>query len=434
MSHDHHHNHDHPQDETAAPPLDAANQSLSDALQVSFRLLSVIMLVVLVALLCTGMTQINPGQRGVALLFGRIQGDGDQRVLGEGLKWSWPEPAGRVLKVETDRKKLEINDFWFHETPEEAVKELDKKTVTGGELRPGWDGALLTGDRGLIHVKLVCWYNFAAGPAGPAGDAIMDYLQRAGDARNAQELVRSAVCAAAIQAAAERTVDAIQTTGQADFRGAVAELAQQRLAALGLGLTIQSIEIPGTPTVPLAARPAFNAATAAKSEQETVINNALGEAVRTLASACGASYKKLAGDPKDPADAGLLARYAQARERGDEAAAGALLAEIHRLLESNETTGQAAGILNEANGYSTTIVQRTQARADSFRQFLDSYRTNPELTIQRLWANAKEEILANPKIAKYYLTPDPKTVLRINADPKVERRIQEEMLRAEKRP
>ena len=116
------------QDNPQAPPrpvppaagddeMAVANRSLADALRLSFRLLSLIMIGAMVWLLLTGMASVQPEERAVRMLFGRILGEGDERVLGEGLKWSWPEPIGRVLRISTEQRSLAIDDFWMFERP-----------------------------------------------------------------------------------------------------------------------------------------------------------------------------------------------------------------------------------------------------------------------------------------------------------------------------
>ena len=227
-----------PEDTEGGRPtlMDAANRSLARALRQSFRLLSFVMILVLVAFILTGLTQIHPDQCGVRLLFGRIQGG----ILTEGLKWSAPEPVGRVLKIPIGQRQVSIDDFWLYETPEEATKPLRQHRIPRGGLRPGWDGALLTGDRGLVHLKLICRYSIISGPEGPDPTAVMDFLNnitrieidsRTGELnmRYADEAVKSAVCEAAIRAAAVRTVESVYPTGQKDFANAVQEIAQQRL-------------------------------------------------------------------------------------------------------------------------------------------------------------------------------------------------------------
>ena len=447
----------HDDDPAAAPdpgpePKDAAQRSLADALQLSFRLLSAIMLVVLAALLVTGMTQIPPDKVGVRLLFGRIVGEGESRVLREGLHWSVPEPMGRVVKVSTAQQKLDVNDFWFHERPEDATKSLREVQAPPEGLRPGWDGALLTGDRGLMHVKFTVLYGIRTREGAPEAEAVIDYLthfrdpdepSRGDDVRSGTvlEAVRSAVCNAAIAEAGARTIDSIYPTGQKDFADAVQERAQHRLNQLRCGLQIHGLLVPIS-TVPLAAIPAFDAVTSARQDLEQNRNRALGEAASILNSAAGTrSYVKLVGDPRSPGDQGgdpkrdtsrlgtpLIRQYDDRLRRNDLAGADAILKEIDRIL-IDESEGAVAEIISSAEGYSSSIQQQVQGRLALFQQLQEAFRSTPELLLQRHWTSVKQEILGGDTNEKYYLTPGQKTVLKINQDPSVTRRILQEQVR-----
>ena len=143
------------QEPLAEDEMVAANRSLADALRLSFVLLSVGMVIVLIAFLASGFTLVRSSEIGVKLFFGRIVGEGNERIVGEGLCWSWPEPIGRVEKIPTATQVIKIDDFWMYERPEEVDTPLAERTPQSPGLRPGFDGALLTGDRALVHVKLV---------------------------------------------------------------------------------------------------------------------------------------------------------------------------------------------------------------------------------------------------------------------------------------
>jgi regulator of protease activity HflC (stomatin/prohibitin superfamily) len=406
-------------------PMDAAGKSLADALSASFRLLSVLMVVVLLVLLATGVRTVQTGSVGVRLLWGRIQGADEGRVLGPGLHWSLPEPVGQVVTVSTAEQKLEINDFWFHELPQDADKPLRDRQV-GPEmgLQPGLDGALLTGDRGLVHVKLMVLYAIKSREGKVDAQSVIDYLANPSDP---PEAVRSAVCNAAIQAAGARTIDSIYPAGQKDFADAVAGLAQHRLDQLRSGMQINSVLVPVS-TVPLAAIAAFDAVTSARQEEERLRNQALGEADGMLRSAAGSSWADLVGDPRTPGKAGLLDLYAQARERNDQGEAARQLEKIDTLLTS-QPEGEAAQIINSALAYSATVRQEVQGRANRFKQLMPGFDASPQLTLQRLWATVKEEVLTAATSEKYYLTVGQKTVLRVNQDPEVRRRIIREILK-----
>ena len=331
MSHSHDHNHDHAHGRDDGPTggaeMQAANRSLADALRVSFGLLAVLMVVLLAALLLTGLRTVQSNQRGVKLVFGRIVGEGDARVLGEGLHWSWPEPIGRVLTVATDEQKLEMNDFWLFVAPGDAAKPLSDLRPASEGLRPLLDGALLTGDRYLLHAKFVVLYRCGVaqmkdeagiplrGQGRPDATAVLNYflnVARPEERRPpptkpdpkmedvqpavARELVRTAVANAAIRTAAGRTLDSIYTGDKDAFIDAIIRQAQKMLEeTMHAGIFISRIELPEV-AVPLRARGAFNAVNEARQAWESQISQAKSDAVTQIQGAAGEASSLLVGD------------------------------------------------------------------------------------------------------------------------------------------
>jgi len=445
----------------------AATKSLSDALHVSFRLLSVIMvLVVLVWLVGTGMSCVEPTERAVRLVFGKIQGTGDAQVLSEGLTWTWPEPFGQVRPVPTVEKVLEIDDFWMHVRESDANKPLAERQPMSKGLRAGWDGALLTGDRVLFHVKLTCKYKLGVRATGPPGAreaapdprAVLDFLYHTS---KAEEFVRSAVCAAAIRSAAARTLESVYPTGQGAFAVDVLQKAQKCLDEMGSGIHILRVEVPML-TVPLAAIPAFTDESKARQQLDQQRNKARGQAIDLLISTAKDNWRILAGRLdrerrtrsedllKERADVfgrylrarsggdsseaarlvgevsefGLMELYAQAREAENGKLAGQVLEEVNRVLMSHQTGGAAADIIKQADRYYTSITQRTKAWADGFTELLPAFTRTPELFVQRHWEDARTQVLANPAIEKIYLPKGQKIIIRVSADPRVRRKIE----------
>ena len=103
----------------ADKPTDAAGQSLANALRVSFKLLSVLMVIVLFFYLLTGVKSIEPYQVGIKTRFGRIIG-----IAEEGLAYTWPFPIGRIEIIDVKEQRLTIDVFWMAEKPEDKTKEL----------------------------------------------------------------------------------------------------------------------------------------------------------------------------------------------------------------------------------------------------------------------------------------------------------------------
>ncbi len=411
----HHHPHYHDDDKPMAP-VDPGGKSLADALRVSFRLLSVIMLVVLVFYMLTGVKSIQSSQVGVKKVFGKLVG-----VAQPGLAYTWPFPIGGIDVISTKEEELEIDDFWMYETPEQKSQPLLSRQLTYSGLDPGLDGALFTGDRNLLHVRLKCRYR-VVNPT-----SFVSNLAGAGDG-NVNEVIRSAICRAAIHAAAARTADSLQRTESAAFALAVRDGAQEELDAIGSGIEVVSVVLPNS-TWPLGALRAYIEAQNANREAEQQRSAAQAEAVELLNEAAGASYLKLVGsaaaDPnaRRPAQQGeynLISQYAEAVEKGDDAAARDLLDKIDHVLRSSETGGEAAQKIATAEAYRTTIIQQAKARAKQFNELLPAFNETPELMLERLWADVREAVLDSPTIEKYYLTPGSgKTVLKISRDPKV---------------
>ncbi|HEX7010798.1 MAG TPA: hypothetical protein VF184_12515, partial [Phycisphaeraceae bacterium] len=102
--HDHEHGHDHHLEE-----LDPAQQSLSDALRVSFLILKAVMVVLLVLYLFSGVFSVTEGQeQAVRLRFGRIVGRPGQQVYERGWHLGLPYPIERVIKVPVAPRQVSL--------------------------------------------------------------------------------------------------------------------------------------------------------------------------------------------------------------------------------------------------------------------------------------------------------------------------------------
>jgi len=441
MAEDRPNDHDREEIRKAAPPVgvevDPAAKSLADALRVSFRLLTGIMILVVVAFLLTGLKSIEPQQIGVKKVFGKVVGAAEQ-----GLAYTWPFPVGEIEIVTTRERTATVEDFWMNETPADKTKKLtDRRTRTAG-LRPGWDGALLTGDRNLLHVKLICLYAIQ----GPQG--ALAYLRNI-DKENLETTVRAAVCQAAIAAAARRTADGIQRKEKSQFAQDVRKEAQRLLDVLTEvdGRPYQAIKINAiilaNSTWPLRALPAYLKAQKAISKREELRNQAISDARDILNAAAGASYEMLVGRPEDfigPARAGgddgdrpydLIGQYSR---QSDPAKARQLLERIERVLMSNTTGGQASRIIADAKAYKTRLIQSAEARAKRFNDLLAQYQQTPQFMLERHWADVRDEILNSPTVEKVYLnvSGQQKTVYRVSRPQEVAKRIRRELLKMRK--
>jgi len=410
--------------------LDQASQSLADALRVSFRLLTLIMILVVLAFLMTGLKTISPNQVGIKKVFGRQTAE----VLTPGLAYNWPYPIGEIELVDTREQSLAVNDFWMYESEsDKLVDELSKRSPASPGLRPGWDGVLLTGDRNMVHMKLACTYSIRQ--AAKARAAVPEVA----------DAVRTAVDNAAVRAAAQWSADGILKQGD-QFGTAVLSLAQKELDALmGLGkdsaVVISKVQVP-TSSWPLHVLAAVDNVQNARTNQEKAKQQARADALNTLNSLMDRKYvDRLAGDilgekraARGTAAQGgekpLIERYDDAIRQGDRALAAKLLEEVDAVLTQPDVGGQVSTIISQANSQASETVQKVNARAERFNRLLADYKANPEFMLQRLWAATREEILSNPSAEKLYLTLGAeRMVITISRDPQIIKSISEGLLK-----
>ena len=200
--------------------LDAIGQEhLARALRVSFILLAVVMILVLVFFVFSGTKIIKPHEKGIKTIFGRVVATVDQ-----GLSMTWPFPIGDINVIEIQEQSLPVTEFWMYESKENVGKPMEKWRVESDGLRPGWDGALMTGDHNLIHVRLNCTL-MIADPV-----AVMANLN---DASTIQTAVWNVLSSAAIRSAATKTAEGLRKQ-QDVFVEEVKADAQRRLNVLTL--------------------------------------------------------------------------------------------------------------------------------------------------------------------------------------------------------
>lgn len=443
----HGHGHDHAEC-PAGPEVhgDPATQSLANALRVTFRLLTVVMVLVIVAFLMTGITCIQPQQIGIVKTFGKVT-----HVSGQGLVYTWPFPVGEIEIVSVNEQKMTVDDFWMYVATEDKLpgkNPREYRTFSEG-LRPGWDGALLTGDRNLLHAMMIVTYAVLDSQAVKTSvcDNYISDDPLTGAKRTVdplQEVLRSAINQSAIEVAATRTADGIRMDLSA-FGAAVVAAAQKHLNGLIHGpragetaVRINSVQV--TAEWPLKALPAYDAAQRAVSEAQTARFEAIRQANDTLSGAMGAGYPKLVGEPWNPAVTGtagepynLIGQYVKAKDASDARQATAQLEKIDALLTSNATGGKAASIVEDARKFRTSIEQQVRARSRRFEELLPQYQASPQLTLERLWAETRDAILSSATVEKFYLTfGGEKTVLQINRDPKVVKEIEKTLLQQDK--
>ncbi|MCY2931739.1 MAG: SPFH domain-containing protein [Planctomycetota bacterium] len=436
MAHDHDHDHDHEHDEPAgagggAGEFDIAGKSLADALRVSFRVLTGIMVLVFAGFGLTGVKSIDPNHRGLKTVFGQIEGV----PSGPGLTYTWPFPIGRIVSVPSGTQSISMDDFWMFETAELRDTPLDKRPIPTDGLDPTRDGALLTGDRNLIHVRFDVTY------------AVSDALAAETNVKGYEEFVRAAIRRAAVLTASKWTADAImlmkETTvsgkrGQpqagATFAAAVRYAAQARLNEMQAGVEILTLN-PKLVTLPLGVLKSYEAVRTAESKAHTARAEAAYEASQALNKAAGANYRILLGDPDRPAATqpadgktdkpyNLIAQYDRAAQAGQDKEAAALMELIGQKLESNEIGGQAGQLVALARAEEARIVQETETWVERYKKLLPHYKTMGSTLLELELASTLEKMFASPTVEKVVLhSGKQKVVLQTSEDADTVERI-----------
>jgi regulator of protease activity HflC (stomatin/prohibitin superfamily) len=421
---------------------DHASQSLSDALRVSFTLLKVIMVLVLISYPFTGVKIIDSGKAGIKTLLGK-----KVSVVQSGLAYTWPFPLGGIEVVDVNQQSMSVEDFWLAEAPEEKSKPISEHIRRNKGLTPGVDGALLTGDQNLYHVKMDCKYTI--------NDALLnkenvpsEYASK--DPATGEmitipavpEMVRSAICSGAIRAAARRSVFQLKRDATS-FAADVQNLAQEMLDQMQSGVHVDGV-IVTQGTVPILTAQAFqNADTAAERQREEEAK-AKAAAIQVLRES-DTDYAVFVGEPhksieeqKAATDAAkangkdydLIGQYEAARHDGDTALATALAEKIGRLLSEGGATGKARDVVASAQREKQVRLEDVRTQVNRFNAELAAFRKDPQFVMERLWADVRSEILDSPTVEKIYITPgDGKTLIKIGRNQTDMRTIEQNKLK-----
>ncbi len=399
-----------------AERMDPANQSLADALKITYRLVQAGMVVLLVLFLASGFRTVGEGQRGVRLLFGKIQ----QANLSPGAQWAWPYPLGELVKVDTGSTPQQVNRAFFPwvERGDEG-REIDRLPSTNA-LNPARDGSLITADLNIAHTQWSVYYRRVS---------LGQYIEnvRPGDALAAERrLVRLVVQRAVVHATAEVTIDELLKTTQTDtvsVEAAARETAQRMFNDLGTGIEIDQLSLTRSPLPPVTLYEKFNQV----SNQAQNVGQAREQAARQRVEMLNA----VAGAAAEP----LIAQidlYERATELGDEAQQREVLARIDALLEGRPVeidgvvleglaSGEVSELLNSAANQRSALVNRARADAAIFRAKLEQFNASPSLMIARDWGSAYLEFRNKAYVQAFQVPPGHVLELIINEDPDIAR-------------
>jgi len=413
---DHHHDHE------PFEPADPAQQSLADAMRVSFGILKLMMIALLLFYAGTGVFMVKPQEQVVRLQFGKIIGDGDGEVYTQGWHLGWPHPIEEKIYVPTTQRTLILGDaFWYEVTEANATKTPDQ--LRGGPLNPEKDGSLLTADANIVHGRFHVNYQVSD---------IVKFVEnvgmrKPGDFSQADALVTAVAEQGIVYAAAQVTADEF-INRTLDSKSAMLRM-NEVLSAMNAGITIEDLRTPES-SPPLMIRKSYTLVTDAESERGQKISAARQERTGLLNEAAGEAHDPLFK---------LVRDYELARSVGDSDLAEKYAEQIDvafdKLRMPQELGGQAIGgeaarLISEANTYRTETVEQVKAEANSFASLYGQYKKNPELVSSRMWQNVRETIFTGD--VETFYTNAGQTQVITNTDPQIARERQEQrVLQAE---
>jgi membrane protease subunit HflK len=395
------------------PGLDPAQQSLAEALRVSFGILKLAMFALLVAYAFSGTFSVGSNEVALRLRFGDYVGDPGSRVLERGTYLAAPFPIEQIVKVDTRPAALSLDqEFWFETGSEDTgLSRGQLQSRNARPLNPLRDGSLITGDSNIVHAKWTLTWRVTDPVA---------FLDNIGSKKDGAEFVRLVAQQGIVQAVSQQTADDL-------LRGIVnRELAvglmQRRLDAARSGLSIDQLTLDKV-TAPMRVAASFDAVTTAESERAGLIVSAQQQRARILGETAGEAHQPLLG---------LIEAYEVATERGDAAAVAATQQSIDGAIESLSVNGVPLGgevsrVINAAKTYRTQIVERVASEAQAFQELLPQYERNPRLVLSKLWEDARESILTGD--VETFYTVAGQLELQLNRDPALQKERQKEQLK-----
>jgi len=204
---------------------EAGLDALSDALQLSFKLLRYVMAAAFVAYFATGIYVVKQHEKAFVLNFGKVAGFGQHRVKGPGLHWTWPRPISEVVKVPSERVQTLVSNEFIYEMDAEG----NPANVRGAAILE--DGYSVSGDANIFHSEWELRYT------------ISDPEQYAFKWEDAKHVLKYALHRAAIKVSSSIPIDDAIRKGIEGYRASVENTLRKSIEDMGLGVKIQGLDL-----------------------------------------------------------------------------------------------------------------------------------------------------------------------------------------------
>jgi regulator of protease activity HflC (stomatin/prohibitin superfamily) len=401
--------------------MDAANQSLADALRITYAFLQFGMVILVVLFFFSGVQRINEGERGIKVFLGKPT----QTNIEPGAHITAPYPIGEMIRVGEGAVEIPLgSDFMPTRPGATSEQQLINASIdefnSNGRLNPASDSMILTADQNIAHAQFRVNYHRSN-----HRDFVENVLPQ-----NENEMVRLVVRRAVVHTMAETTIDDLLKTSTEAVESRIREAAQGSLDDVDAGITIDRVVlVRKSPPMYLLDRFASvqSAAQAAGEERE----KALLDRERMLNDVAGRGSGVLIE---------MINEYERLVELGENEASEELLAKIDTVMLGGEVewngeptfalvSGEVSEILQNAQAQASSRVSRAIADLEQFYAKQSQYEANPMLMIARDWASAMGEFLNKDFVSTMYLPEGRAAELLINPDQDWE----EERVRLERR-
>ena len=266
-----------------------------------------------------------------------------------GLKWHWPTPVGQTRVVAVEQTRS---------------MELGFRQVSGGALTDFQKEArMITGDLNVVDAQLVVQYkinnleNFLFRVSDP-GD--LDRLEVIEPGSPEGRTLKDATESALRLVVGQRSVDVVRTQKRPEVQAETHRVLQEILDEYGAGIQVLNVRLQDV-VPPGEVRDAFDDVLRARQEKETAEN----------------------------------------------------LAEAYRRDQIPRAEGQAARITEAAEAFKQERINRATGEAQRFEAVLVEYLQSQDVTRQRLYLEAMEEVL--PGIRKFIVSPEATGGIILNA-------------------
>jgi regulator of protease activity HflC (stomatin/prohibitin superfamily) len=339
--------------------MDPANRSLTDALQLSFRVLQLAIIVLFVLFLFSGFRTIEGDQAGVATLWGHIE---DSSGLEPGLQMNWPPPVGDFIVFQAEGRTVDDGRRFMPDPNSIAQQDIQVSRASATDrIKPGRDGSFITALGEIAHISVSARYDVV--------DAV-SFLESMSSAE-AQNIVRLSLQRAVVDVGARHTLGEIRDDMSGDdLRELIQQSCQGFLDGIDSGIRLVEVSLLSDPNPPLFIQQSFEEYSRVRQQVEADVEAARQAGQEVKIAAAGEHYAELAS---------MLTAYETQWDANNETAMAETMAKMDAILKSGRISGDAFRAISSAGRYETQVEDSVGGLARRFEGLLPAWRETPEL-------------------------------------------------------